>query len=111
MKRKNTERAFVLSMILALLTATAVSGVLLALQRMENTMQPKQYTLFSLEKLPDDRMTMTALGEEYEMDFSGVRNFEKKLSRLTKKAAPGTQIFLDAMTEIVNALSRMFASV
>ena len=109
MKTRNTTRAFAFSMMAALLTAVAVSGVLLALNRMENTMNAAPYTLFSLERRPGSHLALTALGEEYDLDFNGVRRFEQKLSRFERAAAPGTRLFLEAVSNFVNTLSRYSA--
>lgn len=103
--RKDTGRAFILSLSAALLTAVAVSGVMIALERMESTLHPEPYTLFSLDQLPQNRLALTALNEEYLIDCSAIPRFQKKLSRLESAVGPRARLLfgsLSALSELVS---------
>lgn len=103
--RAGTGRAFALSLAVTLMVAAAVSGILIALGRMENTMNTQKYTLFSLQKEPGDKLSLTALDREYDIDLSGMRSAQKKWRRTGNAAPAGWRALLLAVDQLVGWLS------
>lgn len=106
-KNHNALRNFVTAMIVVLLLATAVSGVLAALVRMENTMNTG-YTAFSLERKSREIFSLTALDHTYNIDLSAVSSVRDKLSALAQACPPFMNGFITAAEQFVDWLCHLF---
>ncbi len=104
MKKKTRNAApFTAAMLITLLLAVGGCAALLALSRMENTMRPEGYTVFSLEKR-GKRYALTALGKEYELELP-------EDSPSWREAVPGgAQLFLLTAGGLMDALGEFISS-
>ncbi len=103
--KKHTGNAapFTAAMLITLLVAVGGCAALLALSRMENTMSPEGYTVFSLEK-KGNRCALTALGKKYELELP-------EDSPSWRAAAPdGARLFLLAAGGLMDALGEWITS-
>lgn len=103
--KKHTRNAapFTAAMLITLLVAVGGCAALLALSRMENTMSPESYTVFSLEK-KGNRCALTALGKEYELELPAD-------SPSWREAVPdGVRLFLLAAGGLMDALGEFIGS-
>lgn len=107
-KNRNALRNFVTAMTVTLLSAAAVGGVLLALARMESTMNADHYTAFSLERKSKDVFSLTALDQPYTIDLSRVQSMSDKLSPIAKMSPPYLTGFISAVEHFVDWLARLF---
>lgn len=97
-------------MLITMLLAVGAGAACLALNRMENTMSPERYTLFSLEKKQGGHYAMTALGQEYDVDFSGLRKRSGPLDFLRAAAPNGVKAFLLTVSGLMDGLGEWIAS-
>ncbi len=75
-------KTFVLSLLITLLIAVGGSAILLALTRMENTMNSQSFTLFTVERLREGDYEVVTLNQEYEVTLSFPQETSEKLSQL-----------------------------
>lgn len=106
-KRKNygAGRAFALSLAVTLLTAAVVGGILVALERMENTLNTQKYTVFSLQKEKGDKFSLTALDHEYELDLSGMKKAGQRLDKVERVVPVEIRSFALAVDKLIGWLS------
>ena len=110
MKRDHSAaRRFATALAVTLLIAAGITGILLSLRRMEETMNGGSYTLFSLREQPAGQLEVTALEHGCRIDLSGLRRAGEQWERLAPAAPAEWNLFGTAVSGLVEWLSGLIA--